>query len=477
MSRYRRKNSFQNTLKDYIVPIIWGILILILLYSVLRGWGEEAVQAPAANAVPIDITFKSSDTESTITYPGNKKETITDTEGLYKGESISVKEGIVDLDLENGTSISLNKIAELKYNTDESFSFYSSDAWFEVNEKTSISMRYADVNVNSGSIISITQNEAGSTVYVLKGSAKVENLWGISTQVSAGQKISISQQNAAKEDIDLSIEKTNIDTYFKESDWFIENEGYLVSADIPSSNEAGSSESNYIELKNLEDEMNLSSAKINISGVITSDDAISIISFDNIEADIDTSNNSFQLNDFALRGNVHDLVVKVFDEDKNILEKSVMTLYTSAKIEEKSAINTNEQWTTIYSVNANDFAFTAPSTTGKFTTTASEITIRGLTSAKDITQVQVNGFTLASFNGSTWRYHAFKRFDNLQEGTNQYRVDYFGEDGDKVYTDYFTIVKQTSAPQVTTPSKPTTPSNGLAIPQNTSTEKLISDEA
>jgi hypothetical protein len=56
--------------------------------------------------------------------------------------------------------------------------------------------------------------------------------------------------------------------------------------------------------------------------------------------------------------------------------------------------------------------------------------------------VEVNGFKLASFNWSTWRYHAFERFETLEAGTNQYRVDYYGVDGNVVYTDYYTIVKK-----------------------------------
>jgi len=37
-------------------------------------------------------------------------------------------------------------------------------------------MRYANIEAPAGSILSLTQNEAGSTVYVLAGSAKVTNL-------------------------------------------------------------------------------------------------------------------------------------------------------------------------------------------------------------------------------------------------------------------------------------------------------------
>lgn len=70
------------------------------------------------------------------------------------------------------------------------------------------------------------------------------------------------------------------------------------------------------------------------------------------------------------------------------------------------------------------------------------MTIRGYTNSDQVASVQVNGFTLSSFNGSTWRYHAFERFGTLNEGTNQYKVDYIGANGAVLYTDYFTIVKK-----------------------------------
>jgi hypothetical protein len=79
--------------------------------------------------------------------------------------------------------------------------------------------------------------------------------------------------------------------------------------------------------------------------------------------------------------------------------------------------------------------------TGKFVATGSEITIRGVTTAEWISKVEVNWFTLWSFNWSTWRYHAFERFETLEEWTNQYKVDYYGADNTIVYTDYYTIVK------------------------------------
>lgn len=90
---------------------------------------------------------------------------------------------------------------------DGSFEFYSSDAWFDIKSDTKIALQYASVESPANSILSLTQNEAGSTIYVLAGSAKVSNLSGVSTSLVKGQKVSVSRLNAANKDLDLSAEK------------------------------------------------------------------------------------------------------------------------------------------------------------------------------------------------------------------------------------------------------------------------------
>ena len=128
------------------------------------------------NQNAVDISFNSESTQAFISYPNNTTEEITQSQSFYKGETIIVKDGSLSLAFENGSNIALNKIAELKYNQDGSFSLFSSDAWIFLAENTDIAMNYANVSAQAGSVISLTQNEAGSTVYVLAGSAKVSNL-------------------------------------------------------------------------------------------------------------------------------------------------------------------------------------------------------------------------------------------------------------------------------------------------------------
>jgi hypothetical protein len=57
--------------------------------------------------------------------------------------------------------------------------------------------------------------------------AEVKNLGGKGTVLSKGQKIMISSIDTMKTDVDLSLEKVDLDDTFKTSDWYIKNNGDL----------------------------------------------------------------------------------------------------------------------------------------------------------------------------------------------------------------------------------------------------------
>ena len=489
----RQSSSIQTILKDYFVPIVGWVLLLLILWSFFRteDTNTQTVSTTSENRTPTSLSFWKSDTEAYIVYPDDVKEKITHSSLFYKWESIIVQEGSVKLTLPDSSLIHLNKIWELKYMLDGSFELYSSDAWFDIKSDTKIALQYANVESPAGSVLSLTQNEAGSTIYVLAGSAQVSNISGVSTSLVKWQKVSVSRLNAANKDFDISAEKWAIDSYFKGSNWFIDNEGYLVlerkdtsedtqtqetnSGSIDTQN--GSIEGTYIELSNLSDEMSVNTSSLNISGKRTSE-KVSVVSFNNRQATI-SADGTIRLDNLSLPVSMNDVIVKVYDSEKNILEKTVFTVYTSKPSGTSSInpnqeantqeINTSTQSNVTSKVNPSDFWFTDPAASGTFTTTSSEITIRGYTKAKDISAVQVNGFKLASFNGSTWRYHAFERFETLEAGTNQYKIDYLDANGRVVYSDYYTIVKKEASPSISTP----TSSSGWAgnTSQNTSTSE------
>ena len=219
-----RRNSFSKTIKDYIVPIIWLLLIIILIFSFFSGSSSND-NTSIENQVWIDVTLDSDSSEAYIIYPWDNKKQIEQNIGLYKWEKVIVKNWTVSLEFPSVWTMSLNKIWELKYNENGELFLFSSDLWVNNTSPMDVNMRYWIAKLWENSVVSITQNEMWSTVYLITWFAEVSNISGRSTVLAKWQKITVPRQNATSNDVDLSLLKESIDDYFKSSDWFIKNNG------------------------------------------------------------------------------------------------------------------------------------------------------------------------------------------------------------------------------------------------------------
>ena len=103
----------------------------------------------------------------------------------------------------------------------------------------------------------------------------------------------------------------------------------------------------------------------------------------------------------------------------------------------------NNSWFSVETFNTDAalYQFTSPSTNGYYSTNEDFVTIRWLVKDENVVSIEVNGFKLSSYDGSTWRYHAATQNNNLYSWTNQYEVKYFDANGKLIYKNYFTIVK------------------------------------
>jgi hypothetical protein len=154
-------------------------------------------------------------------------------------------------------------------------------------------------------------------------------------------------------------------------------------------------------------------------------------------------------------------VFKLYDTDDNVISKVVYTFYYNWPIiQEETATTTNEtpkpssNEVRNYQVDWSKFIFTAPGTS-PYSTSESMVTIRWqLPASAWVAKVSVNGFTLWSFNWTTWRYHANSDSDNFKDWTNVYEVKYYWEWWKLVYTNSFVIIKK--AKLIETIEQPTT---------------------
>nr|MDD3720042.1 hypothetical protein [Candidatus Gracilibacteria bacterium] len=464
LSYNSRRSRVKKTLKDYLIPGVGILIIFIIIFSIFSGGNSENTGTGSINNQidsinNLNVTLDDATTEAYIIDEKEKKQVINGSSVLLPSQRVVVKEGTVTIESNDSGTFKLNKMGELSLDQNGGIKLISSDLWLNVSKALNIETIYSKVKISAGSVISISQNEALSTIYVISGSAEVSNLVGQKTLLGNLQKLTISNQDASNKSIDLSINKDNIDDFFKNSEWYVKNNGDSFINNVSSSGSSGASGSvsisdgnSIIELDDLRDEGVVSSDKLNITGKYYND-FVSSITLDGNKAKLNTDDKTFSFSSIMLTKKENDLVFKLYDTDNNIISKVVYTIYYNGAVSQQTTDYTAQPSTTgfevtNYQVDGSKFIFTAPGES-PYTTTESLVTIRGQVPAGIVNKVVVNGFTLGSFNGTTWRYHADVNNDNLKEGTNVYEIKYYGDGGKLIYTNSYIIIKKVKLIQPT----------------------------
>ncbi len=466
MNRRRHGISFQKKIKDYIVPIVWVILVLILIFSIF-WWDDQNNQNNNENQVWLEINLEDEFSEAVIEYAWWNRETYEWESDLYKWEKILVREGRVKIsNVENWVDFNISRLWEILYVDDWLYNHSSWEVWLDTEKPVDVNMNFAKLKVWENSHLSLSQNEVSSTVYLVSWFVEVSNLAWRNTVLTWWEKITISRTDAWDDSIDLSLLKDSLDQFFLRSDWYILNNwsSYLNSGEEWEtwSWETSSWElswtweyaptlttngwNRYLSFNNLIDESNVSSSSIDIRWSYN-EDIVTDFTVNWVSADLNSQEWTFELTWINTSDRVNDLVFKVYDDSNSIVSKFVYTVYYS---DGQSSSNTNSDgWTWGFDVKTfdadwGDFTFTSPTITNTYNTTDSFVTIRWQVFDERVDRVTVNGYELSSFNWSTWRYHADVNYNNLANGTNIYEIKYFSWDN-LVFTNYYTIIKSESS--------------------------------
>ena len=455
MTQYRRgRSSIPKPLKDYAVPLLALFLILIIIYNVF-SWNDEKTTQQDNNqnlemqADWLLLSFSWDNTKVAIEYAGWDRKDIEDNTVLYKWEKIIVKDWAVSFTIAWKAECDLDKLWIVKYKEDWTLYLESSNLWVKAIDDINISMKFANVSIKKWSIVNLNQNDVESSVYVLDWMAEVSNLAWVSTVVWKWQKVWVLVQNASDKDVDLASLKSDLDDYFKLSDWFIKNnwDYYLQSSseeeqkdDKEKTNTWNlntiSSKNTYVSFDNISDEAYISSDTIDINWKILNDNVWKITLWDR-EANI-KEDKTFVIKWVDLENKTNDLVFRVYDDAWELLSKFVYTIYNTSS--NKQAEKSGAFKVTNYDIDASKFVFTSPSTTGTYSTYDDFVTIRWSVPRWMVGKVEVDWYTLKSFNGITWRYHARVEYNNLKVGTNQYEIKYYDKNGKLIFKNYYTII-------------------------------------
>ncbi|MGE4444109.1 MAG: hypothetical protein AB7E37_03910 [Candidatus Altimarinota bacterium] len=453
------------TFKDYLVPIFFVVVIFIFILNYIFGGDSTPVETTGDNS-SLSLTLSSPQTEAYVEYTGGNKSKIEGDVLLYKSEKLQVASESVKLS-EEGVTFHLNRLGELRFNEDKTFTLYSSDLWGDTKKDINIEMRYAKVKAISGSVFSLSQNEVASTIYVVSGTIEVQNLAGASTVLKKGEKLVIMRNNANDKNADLALLKEVIDEYIKNEDWFLKNNGNFYLSQTEESNtqtgttqtgstqvSTGGGQQSYITFNNLFDDAEVSADKTDIIGTIV-DDRVAIININGKSADVDTANKTFSIKEVSTSARVNDLVYKIYDSSSTLLYKGVMTLHNS-----KGSGNTTTSGGTPsglaqvqnYPIASSPLYQILTPKQNPYTTTENVVRIEGNVPARTVKKIVINDFQLQKFtaNSTYWQYFANSEFGNLKPGVNIYKIQFYGEADTVVYETNFTIIKEEE--QTTPPS-------------------------
>lgn len=457
-----RYNNISKTIKDYTVPFVWLLLILVLLYSVfstpskeVNNLGDSEATLDYSNS---QVTLSPEDSIAYIVYDSWKKVQIETKVLLWKLEKVVVESWNVVINFPFVAKMKLSENWEFSYKEDWSFYLESGDLWVEASKDIEVSMKYANAYLSIWSVSNLKQNEIESNLYSISWNTSISNLAWISAKVQNGSKLHLKIIDSTSTDVDLSSMEQNIDDYFKLSSWFKDNK--------------------WEELLIIDAE-----EKPSLSwSLLIEKDTLSLLSFDDIADESYVNSNSidlrwrysplkvwgvtingkkvvlnkelwiFSLKWITLPSITNDLIIKLFDNNKNIIWKRVFTIYSSNPIPSKTSTkSTSSKGLENYAVKPTDFIIYEPTKTWKLTTTSSRITIRGKVTNKDVSSVSINDYTLKSYNGSTWRYHAFEDQETIKDWANNYEVKYKNKDLKVIYKEYYSIYKAKSvSPEVKT---------------------------
>lgn len=449
----RRRSPVAKNIKDYLVPIVWGILMLILLISIFTWW-DEKTSIQTENQLWISVMMDTSNTESFVIYPWQDKVQITEKISLFKWEQLIVKEGSLSLDIPELWNARVWKLGEIKFNENWSFTHTSGKVWFNTIWNLDVNTKFASIKMWENTHVSLDQNEMASTIYALSWIVEVVNLAGENILLLPGEKISISRLDANNSDVDMKSLKDEIDDLFKNDDWYVLNNGdkYLNIKNTSSESETQtwstliSNNSRVLIFDNIEDEANISSDSLTITGKYNNESIVKI-SLNNTQAKINKENKSFTFENIDASSAQNDFVFRAYDDAWDVLEKKLITLYYNGW---KTNSNTATFWDTktYNDIDASQFTFTEPSNFPTFSTKSSEVTIKWAVLNKNVAIVKINWYQLNSYNQTygTWRYYAFERFNTLANGSNVYEVKYYDNNNKLMYTNNYTIVKKTDQP-------------------------------
>ena len=355
--------------------------------------------------------------------------------------------------INNSLSLDIDEKSEISYiESSSSGEIVSITKWRMWVEQTGINstikMKNLSVELASWDIAIVEQNnQIYSTVYALKWDLQIvtENMNYV---LKSGNRIMISASDLANPGLDLNSLVWSIDESITLTPLFIRNNGkdILKSANPDtnsgntlsgSSTQSGITDSIISILEPLDGSIS-NKPTVTIQGTIHSTD-IKKITFNEQDAIVSPVEWTFTFKDFPITAEVNNIVYKAYGTDGRLIQKGVITIFGS-----KQALQwVNKLISNSSPLSSTDFPIKSPEW-NPFVTTNKNITVQGNVPKDLVSYITINDYRLQKFVAwsTSWYYYANMSTDTLREWINLYTIKFFWKDNELLYTQLFTIIKE-----------------------------------
>ena len=152
-----------------------------------------------------------------------------------------------------------------------------------------------------------------------------------------------------------------------------------------------------------------------------------------------TVNDTFTFVDFPIIAEVNNIVYKAYNTDGKEVTKGVITVYWS----KQSIQNINKLISNNSPISSKDFSIISPST-NPFFTTDRFMKVQWVVPKDKVSYILVNDYRLQKYIAwnTSWYYFANMDTDTMRDGINSYKIEFYWIKNDLLYTQLFTIIKE-----------------------------------
>lgn len=447
---YSRSRSVSSQIPWTWVGIIVAIFAIIIIARSFSSSGNSVDEQRAHLLISPETTAST----IFISMTESSKNRLTGTGGqpLYVWDkSVSVETGWARAKNAN-LSMDLDERTELSYvNTSSTWDTISMSKWRVWIEQTSntglIKMKNLSVATKAWDVIIVEQNnQIYSTVYALKWDITIStSVWDHT--LKSGNRIMVSASDLANPWLQLVGLTGVIDESITLTPLFIRNnwQNLLLRPTNSLSGNTGAVENtgaisgnSVISITDPADGFLSNKPTISINGKINSKD-VKRITFNDKDAVISPVEETFRFADFPITLEINNIVYKVYSSEWKEIQKWVITIFGSKQMIQ----NNNKLIANNSPISSKDFQIINPDS-NPFVTTDRNIKVQWIVPKDKVSYIIVNDYRLQKYiAGSTnWYYFANMDTETLKDGINLYTIKFFGINDELLYTQLFTIIKE-----------------------------------